>query len=211
MPDPFIGEIRMVAFDYAPVGWVLCQGQLLPVSQYSALFALLGTVYGGDGRSNFGVPDLRGRSPVGMGAGSSFAPVNLGAKGGAETTTLANSQLPPTQLQSQFAGTASAVSGSVAVGTDASAAMVPPASGGTTYLSAASGKVGLNNVVFNGLFSGTAPSGSTAQLGGWQGTVTPSGAVTVAPFGGGQPVPLRNPYLGMNFIMATAGEFPVRP
>lgn len=69
MPDPFIGEIRMFGFGFAPQGWALCNGQLLPIAQNAALFSLLGTTYGGDGQTTFALPDLRSRVPVGQGQG----------------------------------------------------------------------------------------------------------------------------------------------
>jgi microcystin-dependent protein len=87
--DPFLGEIRIVAFDYAPMGWALCNGQLLSISQNSALFALLGTTYGGDGRNTFGLPDFRGRAPVHIGQG-----LYQGTKFGEETHTLIQSEMP---------------------------------------------------------------------------------------------------------------------
>jgi microcystin-dependent protein len=90
--DPFIGEIRLVAFAFAPRGWAFCAGQLLPINQNQALFALLGTTYGGDGQTTFALPDLRGRVAVGMGAAGSAYP--LGASGGQETVKLGVVQVP---------------------------------------------------------------------------------------------------------------------
>jgi microcystin-dependent protein len=92
--DPFIGEIRIFGGSYAPQGWAFCDGQLLPIAQYDALFALLGTTYGGDGQETFALPDLRGRAPVHMGTGSSGTPYDLGDQGGVETVTLTTSQIP---------------------------------------------------------------------------------------------------------------------
>jgi microcystin-dependent protein len=92
--DPYIGEIRLVPFNFAPKGWALCAGQLLTINQNQALFALLGTEYGGDGRTTFALPDLRGRVPIGAGqppAGSSYP---LGATGGQETVELKTRELP---------------------------------------------------------------------------------------------------------------------
>jgi microcystin-dependent protein len=94
MSEPFVGEIRMFAGNFAPRGWAFCDGQLLAVSQNDALFSLLGTIYGGDGRTTFGLPDLRGRLPVHAGSGPGLSPVRLGAKGGAEKVTLTVPQLP---------------------------------------------------------------------------------------------------------------------
>ncbi len=94
MSEPFVGEIRMFAGDFAPRGWAFCDGQLLAVSQNDALFSLLGTVYGGDGRTTFGLPDLRGRIPIHAGTGPGLSPRRLGAKFGTEEETLTVNQLP---------------------------------------------------------------------------------------------------------------------
>ena len=94
MSEPFVGEIRMFAGNFAPRGWAFCDGQLLAVSQNDALFSLLGTIYGGDGRTTFGLPDLRGRIPIHAGSGPGLSPRKLGAKGGAEKVTLTVNQLP---------------------------------------------------------------------------------------------------------------------
>lgn len=94
MPEPFVGEIRLFAGTFAPVGWSLCDGQLLTVSENDVLFSLLGTTYGGDGLTTFGLPDLRGRVPIHMGRGPGLSPRALGATGGTETATVTTSQLP---------------------------------------------------------------------------------------------------------------------
>jgi microcystin-dependent protein len=94
MADPFLGEIRMLGANFAPVGWALCQGQLLPISQNAALFSLLGTTYGGDGVQTFALPDLQGRVPLGMGQGSGLSPYVEGQKGGSESVTLTTQQMP---------------------------------------------------------------------------------------------------------------------
>jgi microcystin-dependent protein len=89
MAEPFLSEIRLMSFNFAPKGWALCNGQLMPINQNQALFSLLGTTYGGDGRVNFGLPDLRGRVP--MHVGSSHT---LGERGGEQAHTLTISELP---------------------------------------------------------------------------------------------------------------------
>lgn len=94
MSEPFIGEIRMVGFSFVPRGWALCNGQILQISDNSALFALLGTIYGGDGRSTFALPDLRGRVPIHFGQGPGLSNFAQGAKGGSETNTLTINELP---------------------------------------------------------------------------------------------------------------------
>jgi len=93
MSEPFVGEIRMFAGNFAPRDWAFCDGQLLAVSQNDALFSLLGTVYGGDGRTTFGLPDLRGRIPNHAGSGPGLSTRRLGEKSGSEKVTLATNQL----------------------------------------------------------------------------------------------------------------------
>jgi microcystin-dependent protein len=94
MSEPFVGEIRMFGGSFAPRGWALCDGQLLQVSQNDALFSLFGTIYGGDGRTTFGLPDLRGRLPVHMGSGPGLTPRPIGQKSGQENVTLNTNELP---------------------------------------------------------------------------------------------------------------------
>ncbi|MCA9032057.1 MAG: phage tail protein [Planctomycetaceae bacterium] len=94
MSEPFVGEIRMFAGNFAPRGWAFCDGQLLAVSQNDALFSLLGTIYGGDGRNTFALPDLRGRVPVHIGTGPGLSQVREGAKAGSENVTLIANQIP---------------------------------------------------------------------------------------------------------------------
>jgi len=93
--EPFIGEMRWFAGNFAPRGWAFCQGQLLAISQNDALFAILGTIYGGDGRTTFALPDLRGRAPVHFGLGPGLANRPLGSGFGAQTVTVINNQMPP--------------------------------------------------------------------------------------------------------------------
>ena len=93
MSDPYIGEIRMFAGSFAPVGWELCQGQLLPISDYDTLFNLIGNSYGGDGVNNFALPDLRGRIPLHAGSAPGLSPRTLAARGGAENVSLGATQL----------------------------------------------------------------------------------------------------------------------
>jgi microcystin-dependent protein len=92
--DPFVAEIRIFPFNFAPKGWAWCNGQLLPLSQNTALFSLLGTTYGGDGKSNFALPDLQGRAPMHPGQGPGLSLHDLGETGGSETVTLLQSEMP---------------------------------------------------------------------------------------------------------------------
>jgi microcystin-dependent protein len=94
MADPFVAEIRIFPFNFAPKGWAWCDGQLLPLSQNTALFSLLGTTYGGDGKSNFALPDLQGRAPMHPGQGPGLSLHDLGETEGSETVTLLESEIP---------------------------------------------------------------------------------------------------------------------
>ncbi len=92
--DPFVAEIRIFPFNFAPKGWAWCDGQLLPLSQNTALFSLLGTTYGGNGKSNFALPDLQGRAPMHPGQGPGLSLHDLGETGGSETIALLESEIP---------------------------------------------------------------------------------------------------------------------
>ncbi|HSB09843.1 MAG TPA: tail fiber protein [Blastocatellia bacterium] len=94
MSDPFVAEIRMFGFNFAPKGWALCNGQLLPISQNTALFSLLGTTYGGDGKSTFGLPNLQGNVPLHQGQGAGLSDRFLGETGGSSNVTLIGTELP---------------------------------------------------------------------------------------------------------------------
>lgn len=106
MSDPFVAEIRIFPFNFAPTGWAMCNGQLLPISQNTALFSLLGTMYGGDGKSTFGLPDLQGNAPMFWGQGPGLSLYDQGQIGGSESVTLLQSEIPTHTHQ------ASGVSGS---------------------------------------------------------------------------------------------------
>jgi len=116
MSEPFVGEIKMFAGNFAPRGYAFCDGQLLAVSQNDALFSLYGTIYGGDGRTTFGLPDLRGRIPLHQGQGSGLSDRKLGSKGGSEKVTLTVNQLPShphTAMASNNPATSATLSGKV--------------------------------------------------------------------------------------------------
>ncbi|MGA2046947.1 MAG: tail fiber protein [Terracidiphilus sp.] len=109
MSQPYVGEIRMFGGNFAPAGWMLCEGQLLPISEYETLFNLIGTTFGGDGQSTFALPDLRGRLPIHQGGGFTF-----GQNGGVETVTLTTNQIPlHTHLVSANSNSSNASSPSV--------------------------------------------------------------------------------------------------
>lgn len=94
MSDPFIGEVRIFTGNFAPLGWAFCDGQLLPISQNTALFSILGTTYGGDGRSNFALPNLQGAMPIGTGQGPGISEVSLGESLGSDMVSLQVNQVP---------------------------------------------------------------------------------------------------------------------
>jgi microcystin-dependent protein len=94
MSDPFVGQIIRIGFNFAPVGWMLCNGQILAISQFEALYSVIGTTYGGNGTTTFGLPDLRGRVPVGTGQGQGLPRYTIGQVGGSEDVTLNGNQMP---------------------------------------------------------------------------------------------------------------------
>jgi microcystin-dependent protein len=124
MADPFVAEIRIFPFNFAPKGWAWCDGQLLPLAQNTALFSLLGTTYGGNGKSNFALPDLQGRAPMHPGQGPGLSLHDLGEIGGSETVSLLESEIPS---HTHTAGAQIIPLGSVAVPTGAT--LGRPASG----------------------------------------------------------------------------------
>lgn len=114
MSEPYIGELRLFAGNFAPRGWAFCDGQLLTIAENAALFALIGPTYGGDGRDNFGLPDLRGRVPIHRGTGPGLSPRTIGERAGEERVTLTAQQLPvhthvPGRVSEQTATSRSAV------------------------------------------------------------------------------------------------------
>jgi microcystin-dependent protein len=113
MSDPFVAEIRMVGFNFPPTGWAECNGQLLPISQNTALFSLLGTMYGGDGKSTFALPDMQGAVPVQAGQGQGLSTRFEGEMGGSETVSLLTSEMP-FHTHSAQASSLTAPSGSAA-------------------------------------------------------------------------------------------------
>src|SRR5215216_1999859 len=121
MAQPYVGEIRMFAGNFAPAGWMFCEGQLLPISENETLFQLIGTTYGGDGESTFALPDLQGRLPIHMGTGPDGITYQIGENGGVESVTLTTQQIPSHShalLGSSAAATLTSPSTSV-VGTSA--------------------------------------------------------------------------------------------
>ena len=153
MADPFVAEIRIFPFNFPPKGWAFCNGQILPISQNTALFSLLGTTYGGDGRSNFALPNLQGNAPMHPGQGPGLSPHNLGETGGSQTVTLLASEMPshPHSLNA-FNNPPPANAG-----TPDPTLSLDRSSGGTAYKQAPFGNVGAMNAAAVGLAGGGAP------------------------------------------------------
>lgn len=179
--EPFLGQIMMVGFNFAPRGWAFCHGQLLSIAQNTALFSLLGTTYGGDGRTTFALPDLRGRCAVGMGQGPGLSNYTQGERAGQENVTLISTQMPThTHLLS-----ASSANGTVSDPTNAVIA---------------------NNQVT--IERGNTVPGSAFNSGPANATMNPQ---AIHQAGGNQPHENRQPYIAMNYIIALEGIFPSRP
>lgn len=190
MSDPFLGEIKMVGFNFAPRGYATCQGQILSIAQNSALFALFGVMYGGNGTTTFGLPNYQGRSPVGMGAGPGLQPITQGEAAGVENVTLLTANLP--MHTHPATGAATLVVGSVS----SNPANAPSAT--NNVLAAAGAGQGAATIWSDNLNDPVALANA------------PTVTVQVGPAGANLPLNIRNPYLGTNFVVALAGEFPTR-
>jgi microcystin-dependent protein len=180
MSNPFLAEIRIFPFNFAPRGWAFCDGQILPLSQNTALFSLLGTNYGGDGKSNFALPNLQGSAPINAGQGPGLTERFIGEQGGLATVTLLHSEIPAH-----------------------SHGLVADTSDGTTSIPTA-------NLIANGNWNdGTGNTGglqtytTTAQN-------VQTLAGDLLPAGGSQPHNNLMPYLTLNFCIALQGVYPPR-
>ena len=187
MSNPFLSEIRLFPFSFPPKGWAFCQGQLMAISQNTALFSLLGTIYGGNGTSTFALPDLRGRVTMSSGQGAGLSVRTQGDAGGEETVTLILNQLPSHQHALSAVGT---MNGKNAAGDRRSPVSSVPAmeSSGATAT-----------------YSGAAPDASMRA-----GGVTFGGTATATAAGGGLPHENRQPLLALNFCIALQGVYPSR-
>jgi microcystin-dependent protein len=205
MSDPFLGEIRTVGFDFAPTGWALCAGQLMAISQNAALFSLLGVNFGGNGTTNFQLPDLQGRSAVGTGNGTGLSPIIIGEKNGVENVTLTNQTLPSHTHTSTTASYPASLSGSISIPATTTTTGATNTPGITAVLGPAT-SAGHPATVYNTSAANTNLLPFTATL---TGTVNP-GTSQIGLTGSGLPIPIRNPYLGLTCIIALAGIFPSR-
>jgi microcystin-dependent protein len=191
-----------VGFNFAPTGWFTCQGQLLPISQYTTLFALIGTAFGGDGITTFALPDFQGRKAVGVGQLKGGSIYTWGEEAGAEQITLTQQNLPAHTHAATFSSTGATVS--ISASTNAATLPTPVAG---AYLAQSVDTVGQANPV---IYVPAGSQGTTVALGG--GTISfGAGAVTNAPAGSSLPTPILSPYLAVTFIIAYNGIFPSRP
>jgi len=181
MDDGYLGTIRLFAGMFAPRNWAYCQGQLLSIAEYSALYSLLGTQFGGDGRTSFGLPDLRGRVPLGTGTGPGLSPRYQGQWMGYETTTMTVTNMPvhTHNLSVNVSIPASAEEGNVETPVGNSMAVVEE---GTPYHTG---------------------SGEDAMA-------NPAVSASMDPVGGGQPVNNMQPSLALNYIICLVGLYPSR-
>ena len=211
MADPFIGEIKMLGGNYAPRGYAMCNGQTLPLSQNQALFAILGTVYGGDGMTTVGLPDFQGRTPVGWGQGAGLSMYALGEKGGLENATPLITNMPSHSHVLIPSGNVAPLSGtSINQVVNAVATSETPIPGGC--LGIVNDGTGTNLMAYH---SGKDSSGAPlARVDLAPCPASVSGSLvnpgTVGISGGGIPFPVLNPYQAVTFVIALLGIYPSR-
>jgi microcystin-dependent protein len=193
---PILGEVCTFAFNFCPNGFLPADGRQYPIAQNQALYSLLGTTFGGDGRSTFGVPDLRGRAVVGTGQGLGLSNVIPGQMRGAEAVALNTAQMPA------HTHVASVTQPSVALAVNAKAA---PATAGTPAAGMQLGDSGRSPV-----YVASSTAGNNVALSGVSATASGT-TVTNAPAGNSQPVPTVPPELGMTVCIAAQGIYPQRP
>lgn len=182
MTQPYIGQVNLIAFNFAPRGWADCTGSLLPIAENSALYALLGTTFGGDGRTTFGLPDLQGRVAVGEGSGIGLTPRTWGQRGGTETVTLSAAQMP-SHNHSIFATFNSGDTNTPAAGKMLGKGSVGSGLGAQDALIYADTPATMNDIVGIDRTSNT---------------------------GGTQAHPNMQPFLSMRYVIALEGLFPPR-
>ncbi|MDG2535817.1 tail fiber protein [Sphingomonas sp. HITSZ_GF] len=215
--DYFMGQIMQVGFSFAPRGWFTCQGQILSISQNTALFSLLGTTFGGDGVQTFKLPDAQGRALIGVGNGPGLPPTSWGEIGGTPSVTLNPLQMPIHNHGAIFTpqgGGAISVTPTLqatVLGRGAAASeTAAPAAGATLGIAADTSSVGTSPVLY--VPAGTT-GGAAVNLGGISCTATgglTGGSVTVQNAGGSQPFSIMQPYLAVMTCICSAGVFPSR-
>lgn len=207
--DPFIGQIMAVGFNFAPRGWALCDGQLLTISENVVLFSLLGTTYGGDGRTTFALPDLRGRVAIHAGNGPGLSSYNLGNKGGAENLTLMQSQMPRHNHSANLTFETTPITAIAIINAKDGKGDVNSANG--NYLATGETKNGKNVFTVENGYSTTSDTimnheSLKIEIAGGES----KGSVIVDNVGANQPIPINQPYLALNYIICLNGEFPSR-
>lgn len=196
MATPFIGQIIQFGGNFQIRGYAFCNGQTLSIAQNTALFSLLGTTYGGNGTTTFALPDLRSRSMVHFGQGPGLSNISLGEQAGSESATLTINQIPSHTHSSTFTSTST-------LGASTTKGTLQAPSAGAVLARTKDGAIPGPSLPLIYLPSGTA---TTVNLGG----LNVAGTVANAPTGGNQPVGIRNPYLGINHLIALQGIFPSR-
>jgi microcystin-dependent protein len=189
--DPYLGQVALFGFNFAPQGWALCQGQILAIAQNTALFSLLGTTYGGNGQTTFALPDLQGRVPIGVGQGPGLSDRDMGEEAGVENVTLTTAEMPAHTHFLNVGGftvTRNCRSGAGPFGSPAGNLPAGEAGAATTSYSSAAPDANMQN-----------------------GAIAFAGSITVAPNGGSLPHNNLQPYLTLNYCICTAGIFPQRP
>lgn len=199
--EQFLGEILMFGGNFAPLGWAFCNGQLMSISQNTALFSLLGTTYGGDGQTTFGLPDLRGRMPVHPGQGPGLEIVDWGQVWGAGSATLIVSQLPAHAHAIPALPVTAGVTGGVNCYTQTGDSRAPAGN-------LLAGDNGGDLMYQSGTTAPNATLAGSSFTGALSGATTAGANTALA--GGSQPIGIQPPSLGINFIIATEGIFPSR-
>lgn len=180
--DEFVGEIRIFPINFVPTGWMACNGQLLPISQYTALFSILGTTYGGDGKTNFALPNLQGKVALNPGQGPGLSPRNLGDQGGKESVTLLSTEIP--------------IHNHPLIFTDAAATTSVPSSSVMPAFNATLDLPGITKPV------------KTYAV---PGLVVPFNPQALSVAGGSMPHNNMQPYLVLDYYISVWGIYPTRP
>ena len=196
--EGYIGEIRLFAGNFAPRDWAFCEGQLMPIQQYQSLFSILGTTYGGDGRTTFALPDLRGRAVVQPGTAPGLSTYQLGQKAGSENIVLSTTQLPVHTHTATLDNATATLKASSTVGTSSVAGQ----GGATTLAATGTGRSG-GPVLYN-----NATPDITLKTGETETNV--SGQIVVGNTGGNQPINIVQPVIGINYIICLNGIYPSR-
>ena len=204
MSDPFVGQISLFGFNYAPYQWAFCQGQLIAVQQNQALFALLGTNYGGNGVQNFALPNLQGRMPVGFGSAATGTVYAIGEAGGAEKVTLTTNQMPAHNHPATFTTTGLTATTTLNASTKTTGGALIPVPQATLCAT----PTGPTSAAI--YTPPPAPTTDIVPLANVTTTIGGNGTVTVGANGSGVPTPIMSPFLALNFSIALYGMFPSR-